>query len=310
MVIITVFSTKGGTGKTTVTANLSAVLADMGFRVLMIDTDVQPSLSKYFPLHYRAPNGVVEFLLGKNDETTIRSTISNTIYPNLDIIFSNNVSDDVQVKVQNRPDRAFLLRSKLVHPYIAENYDAVLIDTQGSVGVIQDAACFAANLILSPIMPETLSAREFISGTQDALERLAHGSIMNLPIPPLRALIYARDRTKDARIISEQIKKYFNSTLDPNKRLLTLEIPSAKAYKEATTLRIPVHCHEYTHAGKSSSARRQMINLVYELFPSIEEQKVECHLFGDNLENLLPEENTANLPAENVQNGAEDGSHE
>lgn len=308
MIIITVVSTKGGTGKTTTTANLSAILADMGFRVLMIDTDTQASLSKYFPLHYRAPNGVVELLLGKNDEATIRSTISNTVYPNLDLILSNNLSDDVQVKVQNRPDRAFLLRSKLVHPYIAENYDAVLIDTKGAVGVIQDAACFTANLLLSPIMPETLSAREFILGTQNALERLAHGSIMNLPIPPLRALIYARDRTKDARIISEKIKKYFNSTLDNNKQLLNLEIPAAKAYKEAATLRIPVHCHEYTHAGKSDSARRQMINLVYELFPSIKEQQVECHLFGDNLENLLSEED-ATVTA-NRQYSMEDGNHE
>ena len=39
MVILTVVSTKGGTGKTTLTASLAAVLADMGFRVLMVDTD-------------------------------------------------------------------------------------------------------------------------------------------------------------------------------------------------------------------------------------------------------------------------------
>ena len=230
MVILTVVSTKGGIGKTTVTANLSAVLADMGFRVLMIDTDTQASLSKFYPIHYRAPNGVVELLLGKNDESVIQSTISNTVYPNLDIVLSNNIRDDVQNKVQNRPDRAFLLRSKLVHPCIAENYDAVLIDTKGSVGVIQDAACFAANLLLSPIMPETLSVREFVSGTQEALDRLAHGAVMNLPIPPLRALVYARDRTKDARIITEGIKAYFNQSLDGKKQLLSLEIPYAKAY--------------------------------------------------------------------------------
>ena len=189
MVILTVVSTKGGTGKTTLTASLAAVLADMGFRVLMVDTDTQASLSKYYPLHRRSPDGTVELLLGKNDEASIRSTISNTVYPNLDIVMSNNIRDDVQSKVYDRPDRAFLLRNKLIHPYISENYDAVLIDTKGAVGVIQDAACFAANMLISPIMPETLSAREFISGTQEALDRLAHGAAMNLPVPPLRALI-------------------------------------------------------------------------------------------------------------------------
>jgi CO dehydrogenase nickel-insertion accessory protein CooC1 len=50
MITFTIASTKGGVGKTTLTANLGALLADMGLRVLLIDADVQPSLSKYFPL--------------------------------------------------------------------------------------------------------------------------------------------------------------------------------------------------------------------------------------------------------------------
>ena len=158
--------------------------------------------------------------------------------------------------------------------------------------MIQDAACFAANMLISPIMPETLSAREFISGTQEALERLAHGAAMNLPVPPLRALIYGKDRTKDARMITESIRAYFNSGLDGKKQLLSLEIPHAKAYKEAATLRIPVHCHEHIHAGKSDSARQLMIALVQELFPKIKEEHITCHMFGDHLENLLPEEGT------------------
>jgi chromosome partitioning related protein ParA len=50
MIVISVISTKGGVGKTTLSANLGSILADFGYRVLLIDADIQPSLSKYFPL--------------------------------------------------------------------------------------------------------------------------------------------------------------------------------------------------------------------------------------------------------------------
>ena len=56
MIKFTVTSTKGGVGKTTLTANLGALLADMGLRVLLVDADVQPSLSKYFPLATPQPS--------------------------------------------------------------------------------------------------------------------------------------------------------------------------------------------------------------------------------------------------------------
>lgn len=55
MIKLALVSTKGGVGKTTLAANLGALLADMGLRVLLIDADEKPSLSKYFPLRHPAP---------------------------------------------------------------------------------------------------------------------------------------------------------------------------------------------------------------------------------------------------------------
>lgn len=43
---IAVVSTKGGVAKTTLAANLAGLLADMGLRVLMVDADIQTSLTK------------------------------------------------------------------------------------------------------------------------------------------------------------------------------------------------------------------------------------------------------------------------
>jgi len=57
MPVISIISTKGGVGKTTTAANLGGFAADAGLRVLLIDLDVQPTLSSYYPLAHRAPRG-------------------------------------------------------------------------------------------------------------------------------------------------------------------------------------------------------------------------------------------------------------
>lgn len=81
MIKFTVISTKGGVGKTTLTANLGALLADMGLRVLMIDADVQPSLSKFFALSNPKPaHGLTEVLTA--GEVSIEC-ISRTIFENV-----------------------------------------------------------------------------------------------------------------------------------------------------------------------------------------------------------------------------------
>ncbi|MGB5613728.1 MAG: ParA family protein, partial [Sedimenticolaceae bacterium] len=45
MITLTICSTKGGVGKTTLTANLAGFLADAGQQVLLVDADIQPTLS-------------------------------------------------------------------------------------------------------------------------------------------------------------------------------------------------------------------------------------------------------------------------
>ena len=56
MQVVSIISTKGGVGKTTVAANLGAFIADAGLRVLLLDLDMQPTLSSYYCLLYTSPS--------------------------------------------------------------------------------------------------------------------------------------------------------------------------------------------------------------------------------------------------------------
>ncbi|VVM74673.1 Iron-sulfur cluster carrier protein [Pseudomonas fluorescens] len=62
MRVVSVVSTKGGVGKTTVAANLGGLLADAGLRVLLLDLDSQPTLSSYYALSQKADVGAYEFI--------------------------------------------------------------------------------------------------------------------------------------------------------------------------------------------------------------------------------------------------------
>lgn len=134
----------------------------------------------------------------------------------------------------------------------------------------------AASCLITPIIPEILSAREFVTGTQEALSRLAQAEVMGLGTPQLRAVIYAQDRSKDAKLIAQEIREFFSASLDDRKKLLQTTVPEAKSYKEAATLRIPVHCHEQEHPGKLMPAYEVMHNIVYEIFPGIQERQLLC----------------------------------
>lgn len=266
MIKFTITSTKGGVGKTTLTANLGALLADMGLRVLLVDADVQPSLSKYFPLAVPRPLAGLTETIVRGEVTA--PCISATTLPNLDII----VSDDPEGRLPNwllhRIDRGFRLRVALQATVVADVYDYVLIDTQGAIGPLQDAAVLAADILVSPITPEILSAREFNDGTLELLERIEPGSALGAALGPVKAVIYRQDRTADARTIASGIRDDF-ICFRGRVSVLDTVVPHAKAYKEAATLRIPVHRHEPRRSGVMPSACTVMHQLAWELIPGL-----------------------------------------
>jgi len=111
MITFTIASTKGGVGKTTLTANLGALLADMGLRVLLVDADVQPSLSKYFPLSPPQPVAGLTDVIVRGEVAA--ASITRTVFPNLHLVASDDPEGRLPNWLLGRIDRGFRLRHAL-----------------------------------------------------------------------------------------------------------------------------------------------------------------------------------------------------
>ena len=75
-----------------------------------------------------------------------------------------------------------------------------------SIGPLQDAAVLAADTLLSPVSPDILSAREFLDVTQKLRDRVETTSAFGLSIPPMQAMIYRQENTRDLREIAQAIR--------------------------------------------------------------------------------------------------------
>jgi chromosome partitioning related protein ParA len=262
-----IVSTKGGVGKTTLTANLGAFLADLGQRVLLIDADPQPTLSSFFPLDYQAPAGLTRLLV----EARTEDVISRTTITGLDLVYSDDPEGKLRDWIRDAVDGRVRLKHLLARPAFEAHYDLILIDTQGAVGPWQDSAVAAADLLLSPIPPEMLSAREFVRGTVGMLARLEPMKYLGAPIGPLRGLVYRMDRTVDARRIADELR---SESFLPSKgaiSILETGVPAAVAYRESATAKVPVHRLDPRRRGVTPCAAEVLAALASELFPHLSE---------------------------------------
>src|SRR5476649_171947 len=268
--IAAVLSTKGGVAKTTITANLGGFLATNGLKVLMIDGDTrQPTLSSYYPLTSESKGGIYELIV--NSDTCPANIISRTSHHNLDIIISNDPRGELGTLLQNAPDGVIRLRH-LVRQI--PGYDIILIDTVGARTITLEMVMLASDLVISPILPEMLSAREFLRGTLQVYQDLRPFTRYGIPMPPLKGVISKLDHTTDAREIHHTLlqvleqKRIGNELFAPTE-ILNTPIFANVVYRRAASLGVPVHTlnKKQSKCRTTPSAAQTMRLLAAELFP-------------------------------------------
>ncbi len=264
MKIASVVSTKGGTGKTTTSANIGAFCADAGLRTLLIDLDpVQPSLSSYFPLAEEAQGGIYDLLAF--NETDFARIVSHTAIANLSLIISNDINNQLINLLLQAPDGRLRLANLM--PAFKDHFDLILIDTQGARSAMLEMVVLASDLVISPLPPNMLAAREFSRGTLQMLDGLRAYGRLGLRIPPVHIVINNFDLTADAQMINHSVREIFQGNTEID--VLECTIPAAVVFRDAASLGTPAHRLEYRQPSnrKSPSALTIVRQLSVEVFP-------------------------------------------
>jgi chromosome partitioning related protein ParA len=263
-IIITICSTKGGVGKTTLTANMGAYLVSRGKRVLLVDADMQPSLTKYYKVTYKAPNGLVSLMCHGDTVNTISKTDVGC-----DLIRSDDVESKLPEWVLKASDGR--LHLKLYLQQLSGHYDFILIDTQGAKGPVQDAAIIAADLLLTPIPVEALAAREFFGATLEMVAKNKPSTpFSSYKIAPLYGLVSKVDRTNDA---TSNLALLHEMAAGKDITILNARVSASVAWREAASYGVPIHA-----LPKHAQAKAQLEAIATELglLPSSNAEEVDA----------------------------------
>lgn len=248
MRVLTVYNTKGGTAKSTLTANLGAVLARFrSKRVLLIDGDPQATLSRAFNLE-RPPLAGYRELVEHSDAGTLPALdqiITPTTIQGLDLVAANIPNDELKASLESSQEGYLRLRILMDLLRETSRYDVVLIDSSGTPGVISYVAAVAADLIVSPIVPDRVTIEAFFTGAARLLRDLAANPYAPYKHTRITAVIARMKRTSDSSAFRELLVQQLapertGGTVLSRVTVAKTEIPEAAIYPRASTAKAPV----------------------------------------------------------------------
>lgn len=148
--IIAFTNQKGGVGKTTSCVNLSAYVAVMGKKVLIVDLDPQGNATSGVGIEkHKGLKTIYDLVDG---ECALEDVVLPTVIEGLDIIPSNVDLAAAEISLVSMPQREKILKN-ILEP-LKEVYDFIMIDCQPSLGLLTVNALTASDSVIIPMQCE------------------------------------------------------------------------------------------------------------------------------------------------------------
>ena len=241
--VIAVANQKGGVGKTTTSVNLSAALASLGARVLLIDLDPQGNATMGSGIDKYALNpSIYEWLMG---EARLGEVCLTTV-ASYDLLPANIDLTAAEVGLMQKERREFVVAEGLSKQ--PPPYDYIIIDCPPSLNILTVNALVSATGVLVPMQCEYF-ALEGLSALLDTVEGIRVSANPQLQIEGLLRTMYDA-RNSLSRDVSRQLIQYFGD------KVYRTVVPRNVRLAEAPSHGLPVTL--YDRGSRGSLAYRAL----------------------------------------------------
>ena len=228
---------KGGVGKTTTAVSLSACLAVLGQRVLIVDVDPQANATASLGVDKNKLTASVyaAFI----DDTPLTDIIQPTAQANLDLAASSPQLAGAEIELVDMRGRETRLRA-LLRP-VRDRYDYIIVDCPPSLGLLTVNALAAAHGVVVPVQCEYL-ALEGLTQLMTTIQLVRRSLNPALQVRGLLLTMYD-GRANLARQVREQVQQHFGS------QVFGIVVPRNVRLSEAPSYGKPIIVYAPTSPG-------------------------------------------------------------